>query len=193
MGRFSDDELVQYDKNVFNNPVVPAIASCGDCHVKSPKVGGFCLGPHQGTPVCTERCGENMCCLPWRKSVSGIHRSIRRCKGCPLREKMMCLDCHSKEEMHGDGNVYTSRKQVKQRPSCLSCHPYGMKKAKKGKKPTKCIKTMSVARPVMPCPRTRIAMAAIWEKGAKSKTGFYLGLNPRDKKTITTLRAVPYC
>ena len=27
--------------------------------------------------------------------------------------------------------------------------------------------------------------------GATSKPGFYLGLNPRDKKTVTTLRLIP--
>ncbi len=49
-------------------------------------------------------------------TVNTRHPDVHYQKG------MMCNDCHNKQEMHGDGKLYKSKNDVKDRPKCLSCH-----------------------------------------------------------------------
>ncbi len=98
-------------------------SSCGHCHVSRPPSGGgglidghaylknpsmeeTCLACHGGT-VGAEYLGR----------LEGLPADVHRQEG-----EMGCLDCHPLEEMHGDGQVYASRLEVKSGPTCLDCH-----------------------------------------------------------------------
>ena len=104
---------------------------------------------------------------------------------------MICLDCHSKSESHGDGTAQASRHERKERPSCAKCHPEGQEKSEKAKTAhaqhgakLSCSACHS-AGPYRNCYECHLG------KGAEARPGFILGRNPRDLKTVTTLRVIP--
>lgn len=83
--------------------------SCRDCHIDpdnpeaNPVTGDVCLG-------CHGRQGAE------QQLFSDVHREAG----------MGCVDCHSKDEMHGDGNVYESLLvDGAIKTSCDDCHVEG--------------------------------------------------------------------
>jgi hypothetical protein len=193
-GRFSPAEAQQFDAKVFEASCRSCHASCGDCHVKGPQAGGIGIGIgllnghtfvkkderktcafcHGGT-VYSEFTGDD-----------GGNPDVHYEKG------MACLDCHKKAEMHGDGKAYASKEEVKDRPACVSCHD------QLGKEP---LLTTRIAHTThkdkVSCYGCHSAgnyrQGSVRQVGAgeTAKQGVILGLNPRDKKTLTTLRLVP--
>lgn len=102
---------------------------------------------------------------------------------------MMCVDCHKKVEMHGDGMKYTGKQEVKDRPKCTSCHKTIKSNklrvrvahdAHKGKVSCYGCHAAGQYRNCYAC-----------HKESTSKPGFILGKNPRNPGEITTLRIVP--
>lgn len=99
-------------------------ASCGDCHVSRPKAArGGLLEGHRffKSPPIELTCNG---CHGGRVGPEFFGRN----EGFPgdvhwEKAKMGCTDCHSREEIHGDGKTYQTRYQVPQRPRCLTCHP----------------------------------------------------------------------
>jgi len=104
---------------------------------------------------------------------------------------MTCLECHGKMEFHGTGSAYTSKKEVKEKPACTGCHKTGTEKTEKAKS--------SHVRH-----RDKVSCYACHSggmytncydchlgKGATPRPGFFLGLDHKDKKTVTTLRITP--
>lgn len=190
-GRFSPAEAKRFDEKVFETSCRSCHASCGDCHVKGPPVGGISIGLIKGHKFVKKEEGKTCAfchggrVYPEFTGDYGGNADVHYEKG------MMCMDCHAKAEMHGDGKAYASKQEVKDRPACVNCHKTGDEK------------TMT----------TRIAHTTHQDKvscygchsageyrqcascheggGATAKPGFVLGLNPRDKKTVTTLRQVP--
>jgi hypothetical protein len=84
-----------------------------------------------------------------------------------------------------------SRHERKERPSCGKCHPAGDEKSEKAKTAhaqhgTKlsCTACHSSG-PYRNCYNCHLG------KGAEAKPGFILGRDPRDPKTVTTLRVIP--
>lgn len=99
-------------------------ATCGDCHVMRPKAGGGGLyRAHQfnKTPDMVDHCTT---CHTSRGghayygiapgTVPDVHLTKRGFK---------CLSCHSKNELHGDGQIYDQRYKVAGLPKCENCHP----------------------------------------------------------------------
>lgn len=94
---------------------------CSDCHLTLPNaVGGGLIKGHEflrRAPM------EDSCALchgsragaEYLGQFEGIEPDIHFEKG------MHCLDCH-RNDLHGDGNVYTSRWQVEGRAQCTDCH-----------------------------------------------------------------------
>ena len=37
----------------------------------------------------------------------------------------MCMDCHTMDELHGDGKAYALKEEVRDRPRCTDCHEPG--------------------------------------------------------------------
>ena len=100
------------------------------------------------------------------------------------------MDCHKKEEFHGDGTAYKSKNEIPQRPACKSCHPNG-KEAKmetqvahrqhEGKVSCYGCHSGSAYRNCNDCHGGHAA----------ASPGMILGRSPRDKKVLTTLRLIP--
>jgi len=72
---------------------------------KRPPMDEVCTACH-GSRIDQEFNGKNNGTLP------DVHRE----------NYMKCGNCHSGEEMHGDGTVYANRYQVASAPECLDCH-----------------------------------------------------------------------
>ena len=96
-------------------------ATCGQCHVRRPVHGGsgFLAGHAfvKNPPV------EDTCGVCHRTDVAEFTGRIENTEADIHHENgMECLDCHSVDELHGDGQEYASRHEVKDKPDCMSCH-----------------------------------------------------------------------
>jgi len=189
--RLSDDEIKIFDKDVFQNSCRSCHASCGDCHVKGPKIGNITTGLIKGHQFVksdqSRTCGF---CHGGRvyPEFTGQYGVV---KDAHFEKNMMCLDCHKKDEFHGDGTAYTSRKDVKSKPQCVSCHPAGEEKNEKAKLAHEKHKEKLSCTACHALSTYKNCYNCHLGKGSESKSGFFLGLNPGNKSVITTLRVVP--
>ncbi len=108
---------------MFDKQCSSCHTSCGQCHVSRPRaVGGGLIWTHEvhRTPSQTDNC---IAChgsgagAEYRGQYPGIEADTHYQRG------MTCLACHSKEELHGDGQTYNNRYDVASMPSCRDCHP----------------------------------------------------------------------
>jgi len=190
-GRFSAQELKVFDNKVFEASCRSCHASCGDCHVSSPPIGGVKMGLIKGHRFVKRDEGKTcgLChggrVYPEFTGEYGGSADIHYQKG------MICVDCHKKKELHGDGVLYKSMKEIKDRPRCINCHKIGENDSEKAMeahmmhKDTLSCYACHSSSPYRNCYNCHLG------KGAESKPGFFLGVNPRDKKTFTTLRLIP--
>lgn len=191
MGRFSKEELKIFDEKVFEKSCRSCHSSCGECHVKSPVIGGVSIGLIKGHRF-VKRDEEKTCALchggrvyPEFTGKFGGTPDIHYQKG------MICIDCHKKNEFHGDGNHYLSRKEVKEKPACLKCHKPGEEKTEKAKSAHETHAQKLSCASCHASEGYNNCYDCHLGKGATPKSNFILGLSPRDKKTITTLRIIP--
>jgi hypothetical protein len=192
MKRFSPTELKQFDEKVFQQSCRSCHASCGDCHVKAPAVGGISIGLIQGHKFVKKDEGKTCAFCHGGRVYPEFTGEYGGKPDVHYQKGMLCLDCHNKAEFHGDGKMYMTKKDVKDRPTCIKCHTKLGQEAKlttkiahtKHKGNVSCYGCHSSAE-YRNCYDCHIG------SGATSKPGFILGLNPRDKKTLTTLRLIP--
>lgn len=96
-------------------------ASCSDCHLTLPEaVGGGLIKGHEffkRPPM------EQTCAVCHGSRAGGEY--LGHNEGLPadvhFTAGLDCLDCH-KNDLHGDGETYTDRWQVKDRAQCTDCH-----------------------------------------------------------------------
>ncbi len=189
--RFSAAEANHFDEKVFEASCRSCHASCGDCHVKAPPVGGIGPGLISGHKfirkdegkTCASCHGDRV--YPEFTGDYGGHPDVHRQKG------MICTDCHKKAEMHGDGIAYASRQEVKNRPSCTDCHKIGDEKLLTTKMAHAAHRDKVTCYGCHSAGEYRQCSSCHDGAGATAKPGFLLGLNPRDKKMLTTLRMIP--
>ncbi len=188
--RFSEAELKIFDSKVFEKSCRSCHASCGDCHVKSPPVSGIGLGLIKGHKFIRKDEGKTCAFCHGGRVYPEYTGEYGGTPDVHYQKGMMCMDCHKKEEMHGDGKHYMTKQDVKDRPTCRSCH--------KSKKPVKLYTRMAHEKH-----KDKVSCSACHASGnyrdcynchlghSEAKPGFNLGLNPRDRKTLTTLRLIP--
>ena len=113
--RMSAEETKVFDEKVFEKSCRSCHASCGDCHVKSPAIGGVSVGlinKHKFV-----RKDEGKTCAfchggrvyPEYTGEYGGNADVHYQKG------MMCMDCHTMDELHGDGKAYQLKEEVRDR------------------------------------------------------------------------------
>jgi thiosulfate/3-mercaptopyruvate sulfurtransferase len=190
--RFSKKEEKIFAEKVFGQSCKSCHASCGDCHVRSPLKDGISAGFMNGHGFVKKDEGKTCAvCHGGRvyPEYTGKHG------GSPdvhFQKGMTCVDCHKKRHLHGGTDVVkTKEKTVENRPKCADCHKLG--------KETKATARIAHARH-----EGRVSCYGCHSQGeyyncynchigknATSKSGFFLGVNPEDKKTLTTLRAIP--
>lgn len=189
--RFSKAETEVFDKKVFEGSCRSCHATCGDCHVSSPAVGGISTGLIQGhkfirkdeSKTCARCHGGRV--YPEYTGDYGGNADVHYQKG------MGCTDCHKSVQMHGDGSAYASKEAVKVKPACLNCHKLG----KESRLLTRVAHTRHTGK--VSCygchssSEYRNCYNCHLAGGSVSKPGFYLGQNPRKKGEVTTLRLVP--
>jgi len=190
--RLSKKEEKVFAETVFGQSCKSCHASCGDCHVRSPSKDRISAGLINGHGFVKRDEGKTCgVCHGGRvyPEYTGKHN------GNPdvhFQKGMACVDCHKKRHLHGGADgIRTNEKVAKNRPKCTDCHKLG--------KETKVTAKLAHSRhegsvscygchsqgEYNNCYNCHIG------KGATSKLGFILGLNPGDKKTLTTLRAIP--
>jgi len=96
-------------------------AGCGDCHVNRPIAGGGgLLKGHNFTKPdmvnqCTA-CHSSRVAHAYFGLAPGSKPDVHQTKG------LKCMDCHTKDEIHGDGKIYDQRYKVPSLPKCEKCH-----------------------------------------------------------------------
>jgi hypothetical protein len=189
--RFSPSEAKLFSEKVFQGACNSCHASCGDCHLKSPVIGGVSAGLLQRHKFVRKDEGKTCALCHGGRVYPEFTGEYGGTPDVHYQKGMICLDCHAKAEFHGDGTAQRSRQQRADRPSCATCHPAGKEKTDKAKDAhaqhgTKlsCTACHSSG-PYRNCSNCHLG------KGAEAKPGFNLGRNPRDPKTVTTLRLIP--
>ncbi|MGE5498515.1 MAG: hypothetical protein ACM3Q2_10610 [Syntrophothermus sp.] len=98
-------------------------ASCGDCHVNRPNAaGGGLTNGHAftKTPDMTNIC---VSCHVSRGGHAYFGQAIGTVPDVHLTKKQYtCLNCHTKNEVHGDGQIYDQRYKMSMLPKCENCH-----------------------------------------------------------------------
>ncbi len=191
MGRFSQEELKTFDKKVFETSCRSCHASCGDCHVSSPPVGGVKLGLIKGHRFVKKDEMRTCALCHGGRVYPEFTGEYSGSADIHYQKGMVCTDCHKKEELHGDGILYKSMKDVRSRPTCNGCHKAGIEDTERSQKAHSIHKEKLSCYACHASGQYRNCYNCHLGKGATSKPGFYLGINPRDKKTFTTLRVIP--
>ncbi len=119
----SFDELPQGIREGYNQNCATCHATCGDCHVTRPPAGGGGLykdHKFSRTPDMRDNC---IAC----HSSRGGHAYFGIGTGTQpdvhlTKAGYTCIDCHTKNELHGDGKQYDNRYQMELLPSCYDCH-----------------------------------------------------------------------
>lgn len=113
-------EMVQagYEKNCAT-----CHATCGDCHVNRPKPGGG--GLYRGHEFSKKPSMADNCVAC--HSSRGGHAYFGIASGTVpdvhlTKAGFNCMNCHSKNEIHGDGSIYDQRYKMALLPKCENCH-----------------------------------------------------------------------
>lgn len=189
-GRFSSEALKRFDERVFEQSCRSCHASCGDCHVKGPTVGGISVGLLEKHKFIRKDEGRTCAFCHGGRTYPEYTGEYGGRPDIHYQNGMLCMDCHKKAEMHGDGSAYASKQNVKDRPACRQCHTTGAEKrltarvAHKGHGEVVSCYGCHSSGPYRQCSSCHMG------EGATSHPGFILGLSPRDGK-LTTLRLVP--
>ena len=97
-------------------------ASCGTCHISRPdEVEGGLLAGHSfvARPPMAETCTA---CHGSRIDREFFGKNEGMKPDVHQQRFMQCSDCHTADEMHGDGNEYENRYTVENGAQCVRCH-----------------------------------------------------------------------
>lgn len=191
-GRFSQKELKTFNEKVFEKSCKSCHASCGDCHIKTPIIGGVNTGLIKGHKFVKKDEGKTCALCHGGRVYPEFTGEYGGTADIHYQKGMICVDCHKKEEMHGSSTaIYKGRKEVKERPRCTNCHQAGQEKTENAQNAHKTHKDKLSCYACHAGGAYRSCYDCHLGKGASAKPSFILGLNPRDKKTVTTLRVIP--
>lgn len=117
------DQLTQKMKEGYEVNCAKCHASCGDCHVNRPKAGG---GGLSNGHAFTKTPDMRNICVTCHVSRGG-HAYFGQATGTVpdvhlTSRQFTCINCHSKNEVHGDGKIYDQRYKMSLLPKCTDCH-----------------------------------------------------------------------
>lgn len=97
--------------------------TCADCHITRPAAGGGGLSnghKFTKTPDMRKNCTT---CHVSRGGHAYFGEGIGTVADVHLTNAgFECMDCHTKNEVHGDGNYYDQRYKNQLMPECVDCH-----------------------------------------------------------------------
>jgi thiosulfate/3-mercaptopyruvate sulfurtransferase len=184
--RFAPESAHAFSQKVFPAACQSCHASCGDCHVKSPAIGGISAGLIKGHRFVRRDEGKTCALCHGGRVYPEFTGEYGGTPDVHYERGMMCVDCHKQAEIHGDGSVQTSRKEVKGRATCAGCHARGSDGEK-----SRAAHQQHDGRLCHASGAYRNCQDCHLGQGATAKPAFLLGVSPRDGKTITTLRLIP--
>lgn len=190
-GRLSQGELKMFEQKVFEQSCRSCHASCGDCHVKSPTISGVNIGLIKGHKFVKRDEGKTCALCHGGRVYPEFTGEYGGTADVHYEKGMICLDCHSKTDAHGDGRLYNSRRDMANKPACANCHKAGTEKTEKAKTAHASHKDKVSCQACHTSVPYRNCVSCHLGKGATSKPDFILGVNPRNKSMVTTLRTVP--
>lgn len=190
--RFSKKEEIIFFEKVSGQSCKNCHASCGDCHVSSPSKNGVSNGLIKGHGFVKRDEGKTCSVCHEGRVYPEYTGKHTKSPDVHFQKGMTCVDCHKKSQIHGspDG-VRKNEKTAQGKPKCIDCHRLG-REAKTTARLAHARHEGSVScygchsqGDYINCYNCHLG------KGATSKLGFFLGVDPGDKKTLTTLRAIP--
>ena len=123
MGHAKFDQLPEPLQTAYGQNCATCHGGCGDCHVNRPKAaGGGLYKGHQfsRTPDMRDTC---VACHTSRGGHAYFGLGIGAQPDVHLMQAgYTCLDCHSQEQLHGDGRIYETRYRTPLSPKCQDCH-----------------------------------------------------------------------
>jgi hypothetical protein len=191
IGRFSKAEVRIFDEKVFEQSCRTCHASCGDCHVKSPVIGGISLGLIEKHQFVRRKEGKTCAFCHGGRVYPEFTGEYSGSADVHYQKGMLCVDCHPMSEFHGDGTAQTSKEAVKDRPRCLGCHKIGEEKKESAKISHEKHVNRASCQACHAAGQYRNCYDCHPDTGSKSKPGFLLGKNPRNMTELTTLRLIP--
>jgi hypothetical protein len=191
MPRFSKDETKVFDDKVFEQSCRSCHASCGDCHVKSPTISGVDLGLIDGHRFVKKDEGKTCALCHGGRVYPEFTGEYGGTADVHYQKGMLCTDCHTKTEMHGDGKQYMARKQVANRPACISCHFPGKAVSEKAAEAHEAHGDFVSCSACHSSAAYRNCSGCHLGGGAAANPALLLGKNPRKPEQITTLRLIP--
>ena len=190
--RLSKKEETIFIEKVFGQSCKSCHASCGDCHVSSPSKEGTSTGLLRGHSFVKKDEGKTCAVCHGGRVYPEYTGKHNPSPDVHFQRGMACIDCHKKSHLHGGPNgAGKNEKMIQNKPNCSDCHKLG-REAKvtarlahaRHEGNVSCYGCHSQSQ-YNNCYNCHIG------KGATSKLGFILGIDPGDKKTLTTLRAIP--
>jgi len=189
--RFSTPEFKVFQEKVFEKSCRSCHASCGDCHVQRPVISGINTGLIKGHAFVKRDEGKTCALCHGGRVYPEFTGEYGGTPDVHYQKGMICLDCHKKTDLHGDGSPYASRKEIREKPACTGCHKVGREQNQKArtshathKDKLSCAACHSGG-PYRNCQNCHAGA------GATSKPNFILGRSPRNQQTVTTLRLIP--
>lgn len=117
------DKLTDMMKEGYNKNCAKCHGSCGECHITRPVQGGG--GLYKGhkfnkTPHIRDNCTT---CHVSRGGHAYFGVAVGTKPDVHLTKNgYKCIDCHSKDELHGEGKYLKNRWEQKSKPMCEDCH-----------------------------------------------------------------------
>jgi thiosulfate/3-mercaptopyruvate sulfurtransferase len=116
-------QLSQVMKDGYDVNCGKCHGTCGDCHVNRPKAGG---GGLANGHAFTKTPDMRNVCVTCHVSRGG-HAYFGQATGTVpdvhlTNRQFTCIRCHTKNEIHGDGNIYDQRYKMALLPKCTDCH-----------------------------------------------------------------------
>ncbi|MFC2117240.1 hypothetical protein ACFLTI_03160 [Bacteroidota bacterium] len=117
------DKLPAHQIEGYTKNCATCHAGCGECHIVRPPIGGGGLAKDHDFIKTPDMISTCVTCHTSR----GGHAFLGVASGTKpdVHLKNMsftCLDCHSGNEMHGDGNIVEQRYAYSKLPGCEDCH-----------------------------------------------------------------------
>ncbi len=124
LGYESFDDVPESIHEGYEHNCATCHGDCGSCHVTRPSAGGGGLykgHDFQRTPDMRDNC---VACHSSRGGHAYFGLGAGTNPDVHLTQAgFACSDCHGQRNVHGDGNVYTTRYESPLNPACTDCHP----------------------------------------------------------------------